>query len=133
MDDDEDAIKNIFNSELGQELLRLQSCSKHQLLDATLFKDINVTAEDVRIATRLSELSYAILDKKLLTAQSRQIANLRLDLGNGQQCVRDFFICLNENLISLPIQLNVHHANIETNLKLHRYIWKYQFLQMGLI
>jgi hypothetical protein len=61
-----------------------------------------VTAEDVRIATRLSELSYAILDKKLLTAQSRQIANLRLDLRNGQQCVRDFFICLNENLISWP-------------------------------
>ena len=102
MEDDEYVLKSIFNSELGQELLRLQSCSKNQLLDPTLFKDIIVTAEDVRIATRLSELSYAILDKKLLTAQSRQIANLRLDLRNGQQCVRDFFICLNENLISWP-------------------------------
>ena len=27
---------------------------------------------------------------------------MRLDLRRGQQCVRDFFICLNENLLSWP-------------------------------
>ena len=27
---------------------------------------------------------------------------MRLDLRRGQQCVRDFFICLNENLQSWP-------------------------------
>ena len=30
------------------------------------------------------------------------MSNLRLDLRNGQQCVRDFFICLNENLLDWP-------------------------------
>ena len=91
-----------FNSELGQELLSLQSSSKTKILDPSILKDIIVNAEDVRVATRLSELSYQIFDKKQLNEQSNQIKNVRLDLKNGQQCVRDFFICLNENLVSWP-------------------------------
>ena len=91
-----------FNSELGQELLSLQSDSKTKILDPSTLKDIIVATEDVRVASRLSELSYQIFDKKKLNEKSDQINNLRLDFKNGQQCVRDFFICLNENLVSWP-------------------------------
>ena len=58
--------------------------------------------EDLRIATRLSDLSYRIFDQNQLNIQSQQITSLHLDLGKGQQCVRDFFICLSENLICWP-------------------------------
>ena len=58
--------------------------------------------EDVRVATRLSELAHQILDKREVRYQSENIENTRLDLANGQQCVRDFFICLNNNLEQWP-------------------------------
>ena len=91
-----------FSSELGRELISMKLNSKTNLLDPTNCKDIVVTAEDVRIATRLSELSYQILDKNKLEEQSDRIKLLRMDLRNGQQCVRDFFLCLNGNLVNWP-------------------------------
>ena len=91
-----------FNSELGKELLTLQSKAKTDTLDPTNVKDIVVAAEDVRVATRLSDLSYQIINKDELEEQSNRIRNLHLDLGRGQQCVRDFFICLGENLVNWP-------------------------------
>ena len=91
-----------LNSELGKELLALQSISKSEVLDPSILKEIIVMAEDVRVATRLSELSYQIFDREQLINQSNMIKNSCLDLRNGQQCVRDFFICLNENLLSWP-------------------------------
>ena len=92
----------ILDSELGQELLTLHRNSKTKILDPSFIKDIIVTAEDVRVATRLSEISYQLLDNQQLSDRSSQIKNSRLDLRNGQQCVRDFFICLNENLLIWP-------------------------------
>ena len=100
MDYDEDTL--LFNSELGKELLELHSNTKSESLNPTNVKDILVSTEDIRIATRLSELSSEIADQIQLEEQSRQIRNMRLDLSKGQQCVRDFFICLNENLLSWP-------------------------------
>ena len=91
-----------FNSELGLELLRLQSNSQYNSLDPTIIKDILTATEDLRIASRLSELSYRITDQNELERQSRQLRNIHLDLKRGQQCVRDFFVCLNENLVAWP-------------------------------
>ena len=91
-----------YSSELGKELIHIQSESKIRSVDPSVVKDIIMATEDTRIATRLSDLSYRIFDKNQLNIQSHQITNLRLDLGKGQQCVRDFFLCLNENLISWP-------------------------------
>ena len=102
IDYEELTITRIFSSELGQELLKLHFKSGKEPLDPTIIKDIIVTSEDTRIATRLSELSYEIIDRRHLEEQSMQIRNLRLDLRNGQQCVRDFFLCLNENLVNWP-------------------------------
>ena len=102
IDYDEDIIRSTYNSELGTELLDLQLNSNNTSLDPSAVKDIIVTAEDLRIASRLSELSYSIFDKNHLDNQSYQVNNSRLDLSKGQQCVRDFFICLNENMINWP-------------------------------
>jgi hypothetical protein len=102
MDYDEYTSSSTFNSELGKELLRLQNLSGNSTLDPTTVKDLIVTSEDTQIATRLSEISYRVIDPNYLENQSRQIRNLRLDLRNGQQCVRDFFLCLDENILSWP-------------------------------
>ena len=83
-------------------MLQLQFCDQNISLDATNVKNIVVTAEDTRIAIRLSELSTEIMDQNLLNDRTRGIESLRLDLKSGQQCVRDFFLCLNENLLSWP-------------------------------
>ena len=102
MDYDEYTTSRTFTSELGQELLKLRTQTEDMSLNPPIIKDIIGTSEDTRIATRLSELSYQIINQHYLTQQSRQIRDLRLDLKSGQQCVRDFFICLNENLVSWP-------------------------------
>ena len=94
--------KPSLSSELGIELLHLQHSDQHKSLDPTHIKDIIVTAEDTRIATRISELTMEIDDHIEHENRSRAIQNLRLDLRGGQQCVRDFFICMNENVINWP-------------------------------
>ena len=91
-----------FDSELGLELEQLRSNPGGGSLDPTSVKDIIVTCEDTRIATRLSELQLEIFDQEELARRSQVIKNMRLDLRNGQQCVRDFFVALEENLLSWP-------------------------------
>ena len=91
-----------FNSELGIELKRLQINQAGVSLDPTNVKDIIVTCEDTRIATRLSELQSEIFDPKELERKSQLVRDLRLNLRSGQQCVRDFFVALNENLLNWP-------------------------------
>ena len=93
---------NSFNSELGVELLRLQSIKQTEALDPSTFKDIIVCTEDTRIASRLSRLLMTTKDKTEVNEQTRIIEETRLDLRSGQQCVRDFFICLNENILEWP-------------------------------
>ena len=91
-----------FSSELGKELLFLQLSEQNKSLDPTTVKNIVVTAEDTRIATRISELEAEVTDQIQLENQITSVQNLRLNLLSGQQCVRDFFLCLNENVESWP-------------------------------
>ena len=99
---DEYTTKHSFTSELGRELLRLFSMSGKESLDPSQLKEIIIATEDTRIASRLSEISYQVINQSLMEEQSAQIRDMRLDMGNGQQCVRDFFICINQNLESWP-------------------------------
>ena len=71
-------------------------------LDPTLVKNIIVSSEDTRIALRLSELTAEMDDIVQLERQSNIIKSLRLNLLNGQQCVRDFFVCLHQNITNWP-------------------------------
>ena len=100
MDHSED--KSVFDSELGLELLRLQSIRQNLSLNPSDVKDIIVCTEDTRIASRLSQLIEANQDETIIAEQSEIIEESRFNLGQGQQCVRDFFLCLNENVDHWP-------------------------------
>ena len=91
-----------ISSELGYELIALKVNEEGGSLEPTNVKNIIVTAEDTRIATRISELSAEIDDQIQLQNQIRQVKDTHLNLISGQQCVRDFFICLRENNFSWP-------------------------------
>ena len=56
-----------------------------------------VFAEETRIAVRKSEIMSQVEDQEEQRRQLKQVDQVHLDLRTGQQCVRDFFICLNEN------------------------------------
>ena len=86
-----------LHSELGTELLKIQNLKK-QSYDPTPVKNILVSAEDTRIAVRESEIMHIGLEKHEVERQIRNLHELYLNLKNGQQCVRDFFVCLRENL-----------------------------------
>ena len=60
------------------------------------------TTEDTRVATELSQLVHEITNKAELEIRSRGIERARCDLISGQQCVRDFFFCLQANVMSWP-------------------------------
>ena len=79
----------VFHSELGKELEYLKSIENGMALDPTNVKNILVTTEDTRIALRLSELSDDDDQEPILKS--------RLNLLRGQQCARDFFVCLKQN------------------------------------
>ena len=91
-----------LTSELGKELMHLKSCNQNIALDPSNSKNIIVTAEDTRIATRLSEMPTEVLDPIQLNNRRNAIEGMRLDLISGQQCVRDFFLCINENVLNWP-------------------------------
>ena len=129
---DHSELKESFTSELGKELLRLQK-SRDYSLDSTGLKHILVTTEDTRIATRISELALEVDDPYELDQRTENVKSLRLNLLSGQQCVRDFFLCLNENFLSWPdvflsfgfkitlhFQLSATPAAMLINLKLTR-------------
>ena len=92
----------ILNSELGIELLRLHALNENSALDPSTVKEIIVCTEDTRVASRLSRLLTANMDEDTLAEQSRIIKESRFDLHKGQQCVRDFFLCLEDNLENWP-------------------------------
>ena len=71
-------------------------------IDPSIVKNVIVEAEDMRISTQLSEISCKIINEKLRKNREDQVKRTHLNLGTGQQCVRDFFICLNENIIEWP-------------------------------
>ena len=91
-----------LDSELGIELKRLGSNERERCLDPTIVKNIIVATEDTRIALRLSELESEYEDQIELQHQVELVNKLRLDLYSGQQCVKDFFVCLGENTLSWP-------------------------------
>ena len=88
-----------FNSELGKELLKIQ---KQTLINPSTVKEILVEAENLRITLRRSEIMETYKNKQDLNRQLENLNSLHLNLITGQQCVRDFFVCLKENLENWP-------------------------------
>ena len=63
----------ILDSELGLELKRLQTSNQDLSLNPTIVKDIIVSTEDTRIATRLSRLLATNGDRNQIASESRII------------------------------------------------------------
>ena len=76
-----------LTSELGAELRKLQMNVDNKSLNSTNVKHILVAAEDMRIATRISEVAAEENDPVELERRRKAILGLRLDLLQGQQCV----------------------------------------------
>ena len=91
-----------FTSELGTEILQLKLDDQSRCLDPSMVKNLLVSTEDFRICSRISELEAEIKDPVHLARQVDVIKSMKLDLYSGQQCVRDFFLCLEENILSWP-------------------------------
>ena len=83
-------------------LRKLQKNVDNESLNSTNVKHILVAAEDVTIAARISEVAAEENDPAEHERRRNAILNVRLDLIQGQQCVRDFFLCLQENLTNWP-------------------------------
>ena len=92
----------ILTSELGQELLQLKNDEEGRPLDPTNVKEVLASTEDTRITLRISEIEADISDQIERAYQIELVQNSRFDMYRGQQCVRDFFTCLQVNLISWP-------------------------------
>ena len=65
-------------------------------------KEILVCAEDLRITLRRSEITNTYKNKNEMHRKLENLKSLYLNLRTGQQCVRDFFVCLKENLENWP-------------------------------
>ena len=79
--------------------------------------NIVVSSEDTRIAARLSELEREIFDPVDLEHRISAVHNLRLNLLTGQQCVRDFFLCIHENFQSWPDVWSIFNFEITHSTK----------------
>ena len=64
-------------------------------------------------ACRKNELKELIKDPRELRRRLRDKDNLKLNLGTGQQCVRDFFVCLRENRESWPDVYTYLNYNVQ--------------------
>ena len=82
--------------DLGCELLNLRN-SEANSLNPQIFKNILVTTEDTRIAKRLSDLTVRFSDEEEARNEERIISRERYNILEGHQCVRDLFLCLQEN------------------------------------
>ena len=91
-------VETNFESELGLLLSGLKNLEPTRSLDPSDIKNTMIFAEDMRIAQKKSELTDKIKDKKILKRMLENVEQTYLNLRTGQQCVRDFFICIKENM-----------------------------------
>ena len=94
----QDLSSSEFTSELGIELYNLSRTDQGKCLSSQTFKDILRLTEDIRVATRLSEIQETCTDSRSAQKHAENVKELRFNLESGQQqCIRDFFMCLRDN------------------------------------
>ena len=99
-----------FLTELELELLRMRdNCSDS--IDPRPFKSIFTSTEDLRISKQLSEVTSSERNQATEDAE-RMILSRRVNLGAGEQCVRDFFLCLETNIESWPEICSILHYRL---------------------
>ena len=86
-----------------------------QILNPTRVKQLLVEADEMRNVLRKSEVMGNTQNLAELSKKLRNIDELRLNLVTGQQCVRDFFVCLSENIEN---KLGLSCAKLRASLNL---------------
>ena len=86
-----DRVENVssFISELGCELINLRD-NLSSSLNPNRVKEIIVEVENIRIAKRLSELTFINKNENDICREREKVLRQRYDFFEGQQCVRDF-------------------------------------------
>ena len=84
-----------MRSELGAELMYLWR-QKQFPLNPRKVKEILSNADQINCSQRKENAQMTAKDVRHRDIQHENIENLRLNLREGQQCARDFFICLQE-------------------------------------
>ena len=102
-----------LNSNLGIELKILHMNHATVPLNPTTLRKILTETDNLRIESEKIELAQQIKDPRELRRQLRDKENLKLNLGTGQQCVRDFFVCLRENRESWPDVYSFLNYNVK--------------------
>ena len=102
-----------FNSNLGVQLKILHSIDDSVPLDPSPIRLLLSETDDLRIETEKNGLKQVIKDPRELRKRLRDKENTKLNLGKGQQCARDFFVCLRENRESWPDVYSFINYNVK--------------------
>ena len=102
-----------LNSNLGAQLKILHSIDDTVPLDPSPIRLLLTETDDLRIETEKNELKQVIKDPRELRKRLRDKENSKLNLGTGQQCARDCFVCLRENRESWPDVYSFLNYNVK--------------------
>ena len=102
-----------INSNFGVLLKMLHSTEVTVPLDPSAIRKLITETDSLRIQSEKNDLSRSIKDPRELRRRLRDKDNLKLNLGTGQQCVRDFFVCLRENRESWPDVYTFFNYNVK--------------------
>merc|ERR1712055_1046999 len=81
--------------------LYMQNLPVNQSLDPAVIRQLLSEADESRIESEVAEYTQEYAhDPRELRRRLRDLNALRLNLGVGQQCVRDFFLCMRENRLN---------------------------------
>ena len=110
-----------FNSDLGVQLLYMQNSPVNQSLDPAVIRQLLSEADESRIESEVAEYTQEYAhDPRELRRRLRDLNALRLNLGVGQQCVRDFFLCMRENRLNwLDVYTFLNHNVVDSVLCTH--------------
>ena len=97
--------------------------SQQDGLDSEIIKNILISEEDSRIARRISECQLGNKSHIEVDLEERKILSSRMNLSDGQQCTRDFFICLQMNADAWPevyslLEFKLEHSTVCINCNL---------------
>ena len=94
--------RQCLSSELGAEIFSLGMMDSFESLSSLNVKRILVSSEDTRIALEISKLEAEENDLSVIEKRRQNLLSLRQDLATEEQCIRDFLVCITENVDSWP-------------------------------
>ena len=94
----------------------MQNSPIDQSLDPAVIRQLLTEADESRNDSQVAEYTHEYgHNPRELRRRLRDLSALRLNLGVGQQCVRDFFLCMRENRLNwLDVYTFLNHNVIDS-------------------